>query len=135
MFEYEESASSEFPKLPTFAQWCKTASVQEAKPIRFVKKVWVPGRFDNFTLETEVFRLRIGPTSGLYSAFRDLLEAFVSRDAALAIEVVDKDEGLYKLKEIESESSFWFPLGDYGFELKVQDKAQKKRAAKNPVQH
>ena len=133
MFEYEETAKSEFPKLPTFMQWCKSATVQEARPLRYVKKVWVPGKFDNFTVETEVFRLRISPSSELYSALKDHLQEFESTDAALAIEVLDTANYRFKLKHIESERAIWVGLGQNGYALTIQSKPKSQRAAKKPV--
>lgn len=134
MFEYEDTAKSDFPKLPTFMQWCKGASIAEARPLRFVKKVWVPGKFDNFTLETEVFRLRVSPSSELYQALTNHLQEFESTDAALAIEVLDTASYRFKIKLVENENARWEALGANGYELTVQNKTQKKRAAKKPVE-
>ena len=133
MFQYEDTAKSEFSKLPTFMQWCKSASIPETRPLRFVKTIWLPGKFKNFTFETEVFRLRISESNGLFEVLQESMSELERIEAALAIEVLDTSNYKFRLKHIESETAIWQSLGPNGFKVTIQDKKGKSRAAKKLV--
>lgn len=63
------SYESEKPvQVPTFLQFCKTSSKQIEGKTRFcVDLIWLPGKFNNVTLQTHAFRFIASESHPLYS--------------------------------------------------------------------
>lgn len=129
--QLEGCAFDDYKKLPTFAQWLKVASDADVRPRRFVEKIWLPNTFPNFTLETEVFRLRVVETSAIGTTLSQLMEELADEESAVYVEVIDKAKGLYRIGVADDEKASWETLGESGFKLTIQDKPNKKRAPKN----
>lgn len=129
--QLEGCAFDDYKKLPTFAQWLKTASDADISPRRFVEKIWLPNTFPNFTLETEVFRLRVVETSAIGATLSQLMEELADEESAVYVEIINKAKGLYRIGVADDEKASWETLGESGFKLTIQDKPNKKRAPKN----
>lgn len=127
----EGCAFDDYKKLPTFAQWLKTASDADVSPRRYVEKIWLPNTFPNFTLETEVFRLRIVETTSIGATLSQLMEELADKESAVYVEIIDKKKGLYRVGVSDDEKASWEELGQSGFKLTIQEKPTKKRAPKN----
>jgi hypothetical protein len=57
------------PSLPTYRQFVKTLSKGAVGKTAFnVEFIWVPGKFQNFTLQTHAFRLSIPEASPLFAS-------------------------------------------------------------------
>lgn len=128
--EFESRTADDVIKLPTFAQWIKSSSAAEQKPVRVVRTVWLPNRFANLTFETEVFRLRIANTNPIFKPLLSSIEAAAEQGVCLAVSVLDAKEGEYKIHSLPNESSTWEALGDNGYKLTVDNKKSSKRAPK-----
>jgi hypothetical protein len=81
-------------KKPTLLQWIRANKVTPGtKKTKFlVEIIFLPGKFDNYTLVTHAFRVIIPKTHALYAAFTEpnLLKDLDS-EGALSITNVDKD--------------------------------------------
>ena len=105
--QLEGCAFDDYKKLPTFAQWLKTASDSDVSPRRYVEKIWLPNTFPNFTLETEVFRLRVNETSSIGATLSQLVDELADKESAVYVEVLDKKKGLYRVGISDDEKASW----------------------------
>lgn len=116
---------------PTFFQWCKANQDQKIALLYPVEKVWIPNKYPDLTLETSAFRVRISSKSQAFKTLEDSLSGFIEQDALLGISEIDLLEFDYVIEVVESEKAIWTPLGDYGYQVEVQDKPKTtKRRAK-----
>lgn len=127
MLELNDTAQSEFPKVPSFLKWLVSASNDDLKPIRPVTKLWLPNQYKSLTLETEVFRLRITDQSPIYEAILNCYEEWVREDSVIAIKINDRKLRTYSIVGMESEAGTWESMGDYGWKCTIQDKPKGKR--------
>lgn len=61
-------------KLPTFLQYLKTAKISkgvENSTLFTIDLIWLPGQFDNVTLQTYAFRYILTPETALYQPVID----------------------------------------------------------------
>ena len=114
MFECRDTGASQ---LPTFRQWSKTADEAHKKPARPVKLIWLPNRFPSFSLETEVFRLRIGEDDPNYSAILSWVEESIEAQRVMVVQPKLDRMYAYSLDILEGEKGIYDPLGDFGFKL------------------
>lgn len=93
MSRFGSYETPKMPKIPTFLQYLKTASKKavEKKTKFSVELIWLPGKFDNVTLQTHAFRYIASPDNQLY---KDLI------DYAGEIQDLDKQQ-LNKLPSLE----------------------------------
>ena len=101
-------------KLPTISQYVKRTKKPKATVKRVVDLCWTPGKFDNFTLQTDLFRVII---SNKHPFYRGLQEFFANRETAetsIGIQISDWDKGSYMLYE-PKESGMWQELGNSGY--------------------
>ena len=127
----EGCAFDDYQKLPTFAQWLKVASDADVSARRYVTKIWLPNTFPNFTLETEVFRLRVNETSSIGATLTQLMEELADKESAVFVEIIDKKKGLYRVGTTDDEKASWEEMGQSGYKLTIQEKPSRKRAPKN----
>lgn len=128
--KFSGNAQSDFPKLPTFLQFCKVASEAQCKKLYIVEKVWLPNVFPSFTFDTEGFRLRINSDSDIGSQLGSALETFETQEACLAIRICSATDGDYEIEVLEGENCIWESLGENGFKLTVKDKKASKSRGK-----
>lgn len=128
--DFDGNIKDDVTKLPTFAQWLKSTTAAQHKPIRIVRTVWMPNRFANLTFETEVFRLRVAEHNPLFKPLLSSIPSLSEEEKCLAIKVLDAESGEYRITVLEGESSTWEQLGESGYKLTVQDKKRTKREPK-----
>lgn len=111
LFEYREEPNTS-EKLPTLKQYLKQVGKRKIKAQFFVTLIWKPGQWDNFTLQTEDFRYRVGKTSGLYGLLLQHLDELVDNEQAIAITISEdrKTIGIVPMKERGN----WVPIGENG---------------------
>lgn len=100
-------------KAPTFRQWCKEQSNFTGPLECNVRIIWLPGRWDNYTLETEHFRLRVESTSPLYEGLRKELDEFTKAEHGLSVTVTDTNPGKFYLSP-GSITGYWSFIDDIG---------------------
>lgn len=73
MTRFGSYETPKMPTIPTFLQYLKTAHRKgiENKTRFPVEIIWLPGKFDNVTLQTHAFRYIATPDNALY---KDVLE-------------------------------------------------------------
>lgn len=114
----EFECSSTYKRKPTFAQFLKSLGKRKLRKQYLVLLVWVPGTWDNYTLETECFRLRITSTHPLYEQLKEGFEHLTLGEHTLAIQVTDRTRGNFKVIEATEEGS-WQLIGDNGFKFLI----------------
>jgi len=78
------------PKAPTLRQFLKESKDATYPIYSPVQVVWFPGRWDNYSLECDAFRVSISPKHTLYAILdRLVVKAFC--ESQTAIHVVVKD--------------------------------------------
>lgn len=114
MFTQNPQSAKTKVELPTWLQFLK-ASGKKSLPKRFlVSLIWKPGKWDNFTLQTEKFRLRIPADNAYFKELQANLETLCDKDIALFIAISDRDEGTYTLETKEDEPGHWDFIGENG---------------------
>lgn len=112
MFEGTHSASSR-DKKPTFLQWVKSASAAKLKKSYIVETIWKPGTWDNFTLETDEFRIRITREHPMYAAMDAFTADQNTANTQLSISPVGKGSKEFAIHPKETDG-LWSELGDNG---------------------
>lgn len=82
-------------KLPTLKQWLKTTPKNKTTGYFHVDTIWVPGTFDNYTLQTGVFRLIITPGHPLYKELEDYLSDGEKRSTGISIQVTSVEDATF----------------------------------------
>lgn len=118
----ESNAGDQYDRLPTFLQWIKSAPSEELKPVRYVKKLWLPNQFPNLSLDTEIYRLRLSATSPVGTYLIENCEMLEESNSALFIEVVDRKKSSFAIFVSETETASWSALGPHGYELTICEK-------------
>ena len=101
-------------KKPTIAQYIKANKKPKARVRRVVDLCWLPGKFDNFTLQTDLFRVIITPRNVLYSGLQEFFANCETAETAIGVEIADWDKGSYMLYE-PREKGLWAELGNSGY--------------------
>lgn len=113
---------SNYEKLPTFRQWCKTHKASEKVPVSYLKTVWFPNEFDSYSLDTESFRLRIASSSPLYEEIGEHIANWIAAGTVVYVVTSSAKDHEFEIHTLEGETSFWEELGDKGYRCKVNDK-------------
>lgn len=106
-------------KLPTLKQYVSSLpKTSKALQQTFqVEIVWLPGKFDNFTLQTHAFRLVITPKHPLYEqlaiAFDDLEEFGANR--SIGLDIKDRTTLSFEVAEMPTKRGVWKQIGQSGF--------------------
>lgn len=114
MFSQPVDASSKEKKL-TYLQFIKSAKKAELKKDYQVSIVWVPGEWDNFTLETEFFRLRVPKTSPMYSALKEFVGDSATVHIEMRIQPVEGNPKEYFINPYPGSKGAWTELSDLGY--------------------
>lgn len=109
-------------KVPSLSSFCKKASIEAFNPLYPVKKIWVPGKFDCFSLVTDSFKFNCYSSNGLYALLESELDDLQEREVVLAVKLDLESRGEFELLEMPNEKGDWTELGDHGFSIRVQDK-------------
>lgn len=109
------SSGDERPKLPTLRQWLKTQPKELPKTLFSVKFVWLPNVYDNITLETDEFRVRVGDKSPIYKEFVEMVDNCCKNDMPIAVDLSNEEE-LFELVELEDYLAQWKTVGENGWE-------------------
>lgn len=109
---------SERPKLPTLKQYIaslpkKSKALQQSF---LLEVVWLPGKFDNVTLQTHAFRISIRNDSPLYEEWVLLANQKEELDemGAIGITVNDDRSGSFKLARRTEAKGIWKQIGSSG---------------------
>ena len=102
-------------KLPTLSQYIKSNKEPKSKPLHVVDLVWVPGKFDNFTLCTAVFRVVVSNRHPFYSLLKAFCADNSTAEVPIGIRITDWTGGSYQLEEPPRESGLWQELGNSGY--------------------
>jgi hypothetical protein len=101
-------------KKPTIAQFIKQTKRPKNNVRSVVNVVWLPGKFDNFTLQTDRFRVIITPKHVFYGGLQEFFANSSTAETPIGIEITDWDKGAYMLYE-PKERGMWQELGDSGY--------------------
>jgi len=105
-------------KLPSLKQWIRSVHKEALEPIRIVKVVWLPNLYKSYTLDTEVFRLRIGEGQQLYQILEDHLDSWLDEEVVLALQIEGSKIPKVTLMTLDNEQCEWDALGDHGFKMR-----------------
>jgi len=101
-------------KLPTLAQFLKRNRQQKRLLTQKVLLIWLPGKFNNFTLQTEHCRVIVSPKHPLYGHLRAFDTAGnESNEIGFNLEITDWSEGSYMLIP-HGRNGSWSELGKSG---------------------
>lgn len=101
-------------KLPTLSQYIKRTAKTKRKSTQRVLLIWLPGKFDNFTLQTELCRVIISPKHPLYGHLRAFNSAGnESNEIGFNLEITDFDKASYMLVPHDRDGS-WTAIGESG---------------------
>jgi len=101
-------------KKPTIRQFIKANKKPRTNIKCTVNLVWTPGKFDNFTLITDRFRVIITPKHVFYGGLQEFFANSQTAENPIGIEITDWDKGAYMLYE-PKEIGCWGELGDSGY--------------------
>lgn len=127
---FESNARDGQDFLPTFFQWCKDHSSQTTALKYTVVKIWLPNKFPDLTIETEVFRLRVSHKATIFWSVLQSIEKITKEGLVLAVSEIDKTLYDYTLEVMEGESGLWEELGEFGRKCTVQDKPKSPRKSR-----
>jgi hypothetical protein len=98
-------------KLPTIRQYLKELPKDAENIKSTVRLIWTPGKWDNYTLECDHFRVIVNPKHKLYGQLRDNLDAFTKGSETLDVVVTDRKSVSYRLHINPEERGDWFFVG------------------------
>lgn len=108
-------------KVPTFLQYLKTIGKGVEGKTRFqVDVIWLPGKFDNLTLQTHAFRFICDSSHPLYTEIPDYLKGRLLEDSdpRLCIVIDSIKEKTIDLSEDIKVMGRWEPMGDNAYKFK-----------------
>lgn len=117
--------SYETPKptpTPTFLQYLKTVGKGVEGKTKFaVDIIWLPGKFDNVTLQTHAFRYICDPDHPLYSAIKSYLSGEIPRDNDCQLQIVITSIGERTIEVLENPKAkgSWEKLGTNAMKFKA----------------
>lgn len=105
--------------IPTLFQWVKTLKKdsKELQQVFMVEIVWLPGKFDNVTLQTHKFRLILSPTHELYQQFLiafDDLEVF-GEDTKVGLRITNQETLEFEIEEMSGTKGKWTQLSSNAY--------------------
>lgn len=114
----KESSDVKPPKLPTISQFVKKTKQPRSKPLNVVEIIWIPGQFDNYTLQTKLYRVIIVPNHPFYEALGDIFRDEGIYAPVISIRITDWDKPSYMLEESKGDKRGYEPLSTLGYKLK-----------------
>jgi hypothetical protein len=107
-----EEYSAKQEKKPTLRQYLKELPKDVRDIKSTVRVIWLPGRWDNYTLETDDFRIIVNQRSKLYAALRNRVDDFTKGSETLDVHVTDRATISYRISTNPEESGEWFFIAD-----------------------
>ncbi len=107
--------------IPTFLQFCKTASKQIEGKTKFgIDVVWLPGKFDNVTLQTHAFRFICSSSHPLYGEVIQYFGIIKPGNPSERIEIIIDSISEKKITVMESprKKGEWSKLGENAYRFK-----------------
>lgn len=108
-----ETQSGTRDKLPTLRQFLKSKGNRKIPRSFLVTVIWKPGEWDNFTLETESFRLRVNKGDEMYPLLDEFTADPKTADVPVAITICDRQKGTWMFIPSEEEGA-WSEIGSNG---------------------
>ncbi len=109
------------PTIPTFLQYVKSCGKGiEGKTKFAIEVIWLPGKFDNVTLQTHAFRYVCDKAHPLYNAIKDYCECIHSDIDCERLEIViaSLEKKQITLLESDKKKGHWEKLGANAFRFK-----------------
>lgn len=116
--------SYETPKpatVPTFLQYTKTCGKGVQGKTKFgVEIIWLPGKFDNVTLQTHAFRYICDPDHPLYNEVKQYLNTVVAGNSYKRLDIVidSLENKTITVQESIKISGCWEELGSNAVKFK-----------------
>lgn len=101
-------------KLPTFAQFLKSNKQPRTLPSYPITLVWIPGKFDNFTLQTPLFRVIATSKNALYPQLSRFFGDKDSAEIGISLRITDWESSEYLLERSKAKG-MWQELGTSGY--------------------
>lgn len=104
-------------RVPTFLQYLRVCPKGVQTGTKFpIEIVWLPGKFDNVTLQTYAFRYSAGSNHPLYDEFQQYFEGVVTKNKypRLDITIDSIKDGKISILENPKKMGFWENLGETG---------------------
>lgn len=112
----KEAEQSKAEKLPTLRQYLKLKG-KATIPKRFILLfIWTPGKFPNYTLQTEHFRFQIDKNHPMYPLMPAIVEEMIESEKTIFLEVTDKANAKVKFHEC-NENGGWENVGENGLKF------------------
>lgn len=103
--------------VPTLRQYLKGLGNKKLASSHVVQVIWKPGKFSNYTFETERFRVRVKCDSQLGEALEGIFEELEASQPCLAITDIDRNAATFSITTLDNERVRWTPLGDSGYRV------------------
>ena len=108
-------------QVPTFLQYCKSASKAVEGKTRFsIEIVWLPGKFNNVTLQTHAFRFICDESHPLYKGIQQYFESSDSSGSTARLDIVidSLEERTITVHQNARKKGCWEKLGTTGMKFK-----------------
>lgn len=102
-------------KLPTISQFIKRTKEPKSKPLNKVELVWIPRKFNNFTLQTSQYRVIVSSKHPFYGLLRDFFADSNTAETPIGIRITDWQKGSYMLEQPAKTYGLWRELGSSGY--------------------
>lgn len=103
-------------KLPTLRQYLKTVGKKKIPDSFPVFLIWLPGKFENYTFQTERFRAQVPKGTPLYGLITHLLSECEINEKTFAISIVDREAATFKIVPC-NEQGVWEYIGESGLKF------------------
>lgn len=100
-------------KKPTFLQWLKSCNAKQLGTWYTVQVIWFPGEWNNYTLETDEFRIRVPSTDPLYRAMVDFVNDQSTANVQLDIKASSRNSRSFLIRPKETKG-LWSLISDSG---------------------
>jgi hypothetical protein len=106
-----EDYSAKEEKLPTIRQYLRELpnNVEDIKST--VRVIWLPGQWNNYTLQCDHFRVIVSERHKLYHSLRDNVDEFTKGTQTLDVIVTDRESVSYRLGVNNETTGEWFFIG------------------------
>jgi hypothetical protein len=114
-------ATPKLPTIPTFLQYVKTCGKGVEGKTKFqVEVIWLPGKFDNLTLQTHAFRYVCSPDHPLYTEMQEYLKLQSEEKDSPRVDVVisSLENKEIDLAENSKVRGTWEKLGANAYKFK-----------------
>lgn len=109
------------PPLPTFFQYIRTIGKGVEGKTKFqVDIIWLPGKFNNVTLQTHAFRYQCSEDHPLYGEIQEYLQLEISKGSSPRLDIVidSIEDKTIDLTENPKVGGTWEKMGTSAFRFK-----------------